>query len=134
MLVWPGLKDDHGPDDEGQGLFFFMYPYIQLSTVQPRVLLQRERDGEKKYSINKERRRESGGRDGNGKKDEVSPMGEVCADLLNPSNILHLLTYVLHHFSFQGETTRGEIKKRGANMKGEEVTSTVTSGGREVRG
>ena len=78
----------------------------------PKALLQVRKREKKKYSINKERRRESGGRDGNGKKDEVSPMGEVRADLLKPSNILHLLTYVLHHFSFQGETTaRGEIKK-----------------------
>ncbi len=30
-------------------------------------------------SINKERQRESGGRDGNGKKDEVSPVGEARA-------------------------------------------------------
>lgn len=94
-----------------------------LSARQPRVLLQGkrlERDSDrwkKKCSTNKERQRERGGRDGNGKKDEVSLMGESCADKLNPSNLLILLTSFLHHFFFQGETTRGKKKKRGACME-----------------
>lgn len=68
--------------------------------------LERDRDGIKEQ--NKERQRERGGRDGNGKKDEVSPMGEACPDLLNPSNLLHLLSSFLHHLSFQGEIKKGE--------------------------
>lgn len=54
---------------------------------------ERHSDGKNKCSINKERQRKRGGRDGNGKKDEVSPMGEASADLLNPSNLLLLLTF-----------------------------------------
>lgn len=53
----------------------------------------------KKGSINKERQIERGGRDGNGKKDEVIPVGAACVDLLNPSILLHLLfTSFFRHF------------------------------------
>lgn len=73
----------------------------------------------KKWSINKDREKEVGGRDGNGKKDEVSLMGQACADLLNPFNLLHLLLFTsfLHHFSFQGEARRGEIKKEAGTWR-----------------
>lgn len=69
---------------------------------------------EKKSSINKETQRESGGRDGNGKKDEVSPMGE--ARLLSPSTLL--LSSFLHLCSFQGEMKEGEIKKEEPARRG----------------
>lgn len=72
-----------------------------------RVLLQiRTSNGigmGKKGSINNERQIERGGRDGNGKKDEVIPVGAACAGLLNPSILLHLLSAsFFHHFSFAG--------------------------------
>lgn len=57
-----------------------------------------------KCSINNERQIERGGRDGNGKKDEVIPVGAACAGLLNPSILLHLLLSAsfFHHFAGSG--------------------------------
>lgn len=57
-----------------------------------------------KCSINNERQVERGGRDGNGKKDEVIPVGAACAGLLNPSILLHLLLSAsfFHHFAGLG--------------------------------
>jgi len=80
------------------------------SAARGRAANTRKGKGWKKKSrINKERQRERGGRDGNGKKHEVSPMGEACMDSLNPSNLL--LICFLHHSSFQGETRKGENEK-----------------------
>lgn len=57
----------------------------------------------KECSINNERQIERGGRDGNGKKDEVIPVGAACAGSLNPSILLHLLAAsFFHQFYFAG--------------------------------
>lgn len=64
----------------------------------------------KECSINNERQIERGGRDGNGKKDEVIPVGAARAGLLNPSILLHLLSSIA--FSLQGQATRGWVKKK----------------------
>lgn len=110
------IRSSGCPGEEGQRLFFFYAPLHRCCQLCSQEFCckgkKKDSNGKKKCSINKERQRERGGRDGNGKKDEVSPMGEACADLLNPSNLLHLLlTSFLHRFSFQGEATRGEIRK-----------------------
>lgn len=88
---------------------------------------------EKKSSLNKERQIERGGRDGNGKQDEVIPVGAAFADLLNPSILFHLLiTSFFHYFSLQGEAMRQEIEKGGASVKG--IRSDINSDIRRTRG
>lgn len=61
---------------------------IQLHRRKSR---KRATNGKHKCSLNKERQIEGGGRDGNGKKDEVIPAGSACAGSLNPAVLLHLL-------------------------------------------
>lgn len=67
------------------------------TNVQARIQLHRRKsrkratDGKHKCSLNKERQIERGGRDGNGKKDEVIPAGSACVGLPDPAVLLHLL-------------------------------------------
>lgn len=65
--------------------------------MQARIQLHRRKsrkratNGKHECSLNKERQIERGGRDGNGKKDEVIPAGSACVGSLNPAVLLHLL-------------------------------------------
>lgn len=63
----------------------------------------------KECSINNERQIERGGRDGNGKKDEVIPVGAARAGLLNPSILLQLLADPFFHRFFSAGSSNKRV-------------------------